>query len=183
MTLKTWKNLGLYRTLRALFFVKPVIDGSEFIDSWENTYGKFHDPSPQEVIERLKFLKLYRVMELGSGYGRIAIPLASSGFKVTCIEPDKLLAVETKDKDIFTLVSKIQDLPLLRDQFKNEIDCVISVRVISYLSLLDTIRMLRYLQKFSPIFIGWEEYVGSRRLRLARFFVRKISVVVIESLN
>ena len=170
-----------YRFVRSLIYVKPKMDGTKFIESYETLYGKIADPSSQEVIERLKFLKLNRVLELGSGYGRIAIPLASLGFKVTCVEPEELLAHETQSKNIYTLVSKIQELPSIKAEINDVIDCVISVRVISYLSLFDTIKMLRFLASISEIFIGWEEYVGSRRLRIARIFVRKIKVVVIET--
>ena len=157
------------------------MDGINFINSWENVYGKIADPSSSEVIERLKLLKLNRVLELGSGYGRIAIPLASLGFQVTCVEPDEVLALETKKRNICTLVSRIQDLPSVEAEIKDDFDCVISVRVVSYLSLFDTIKMLRFVGKFSNIYIGWEEYVGSRRLRLARIFTRDIKVVVIET--
>ena len=179
----SYKNSRFYRFFRSWVYVKPKIDGADFIKYWHSAYGSFHDPSASEVIERLKLLKLNRVMEIGSGYGRISIPLASSGFAVTCLEPDELLALETKKMDIDTLVLRIQDLGSIEAKFEDEFDCVISIRVVSYLSLLDTIKMLRSLEKISEVFIGWEEYVGSRRLRLARFFVRKIKVVVLETLN
>jgi len=159
------------------------MDGAKFIESWQSVYGSFHDPSPPEVMERLKLLKLNRVMEIGSGYGRIAIPLASSGFEVTCLEPDELIALETKKMNINTLVSRIQDLESIEAKFGDKFDCIISIRVVSYLSLIETIKMLRFLEKISGVFIGWEEYDGSRRLRMARFFVKKIKVVVIETLN
>jgi SAM-dependent methyltransferase len=177
------KNSGIYRFLRSWLYVKPKMDGAKFIESWQSVYGSFHDPSPPEVIERLKLLKLNRVMEIGSGYGRIAIPLASSGFEVTCLEPDELIALETKKMNINTLVSRIQDLESIEAKFGDKFDCIISIRVVSYLSLIETIKMLRFLEKISDVFIGWEEYVGSRRLRMARFFVKKIKVVVIETLN
>ena len=159
------------------------MDGASFIESWQSVYGDFHDPSAPEVIERLKLLKLNQVLEIGSGYGRLAIPLASSGFAVTCLEPDELLAFETKKMNINTFVSRIQDLESIEAKFEDNFDCVISIRVISYLSLFETVKMLRSVEKFSGVFIGWEEYVGSRRLRIARFFVRKIKVVVLETLN
>ena len=157
------------------------MDALNFIENYDKLWGKIADPSPTEVVERLKFLKLNRVMEIGSGNGRIAIPLALSGFEVTCVEPEELLALETIDKGIDTLVSRIQDLNLIEGKIGGKFDCVISVRVVSYLSLFDTIKMLRFLGGLSDIFIGWEEYVGSRRLRIARFFVRKIKVVVVET--
>ena len=183
MTKKLWKNARIYSFLRSWVYVKPKMDGANFLESWQNVYGSFHDPSAAEVMERLKLLKLKRVMEIGSGYGRIAIPLASAGFQVTCLEPDELLALETKKMSIDTMVSRIQDLGSIEAKIADKYDCVISIRVVSYLSLIETIKMLRFLEEISGVYIGWEEYVGSRRLRLARFFVRKIKVIVIETLN
>ena len=112
------KNSGIYRFLRSWLYVKPKMDGAKFIESWQSVYGSFHDPSPPEVMERLKLLKLNRVMEIGSGYGRIAIPLASSGFEVTCLEPDELIALETKKMNINTLVSRIQDLESIEENLE-----------------------------------------------------------------
>jgi SAM-dependent methyltransferase len=158
------------------------MDGANFIGSWQEVYGSY-DPSVLEVIERLKLLKMNSVMELGSGYGRIAIPLTLSGFEVTCLEPDELLAHETKKMNINTLVLRIQDLESIEAKFEDKFDCVITIRVVAYLSLIETIKMLRSLEKISGVFFGWEEYVGSRRLRIARFFVKKIKVVVLETLK
>ena len=86
--------------------------------------------------------------------------------------------------DRYVICGRIQDLKYIEWPSSQEnFDAVLSVRVMPYLSLFQVITMLKNVSNIAPLFIGYEDYVGSVKLRIGRIFFRKLQVLVLESLN
>ncbi len=81
----------------------------------------------ERVLDRLNRTPLKSVLDAGCGYGRIAIPLAKAGYRVTGIDISPTMLSEAKRRgdeagaDIRWEKGDVCDLPFADDQF----DCVL----------------------------------------------------------
>ena len=56
------KRLKMYEFVRAVIFVKNPINEINFSENWENDFGWFHEPNPQEIVQRLKMLHIQNLL-------------------------------------------------------------------------------------------------------------------------
>jgi len=176
---RTLKSSRIFSWIYFFFYVKKPIDAKEFIENWEIQYES-HDPSPDEILENLRCLKLRSVLDIGGGYGRIATHLQTNGIEVVLVEPNPLLALKAKGAGIVTHEKNATDL---RNLEVGVFDCAIVVRVVAYLGFFEIIRMLRQISLYTNILIAYEESIGSARLRLARICVPSLKVKIKECVN
>ena len=108
-------------------------------DSWSKVYDQVYEASFGEMYRdlteaTLNFVKENspintRILDIGSGTGRISIPLSKLGYQVTAVDASKemLNVLQSKDTDrkIEICYSKLQDLSL--DKNYDIVLCVFSV--------------------------------------------------------